>query len=97
MEALPASIVDDRRDCSGDRGAWALLGAGSLAFGQAKDASAPPAVKAPVEKPADEAAPVPVGQPLSSEEIASAAKLDTFSIPKPGELMAAIDKLGKPG
>jgi hypothetical protein len=33
---------------------------------------------------------------LGAQEIAGAVKLDTFSIPTPGELLAAIDKLGQP-
>lgn len=40
-------------------------------------------------------APAPI-QPLSAEEIAGAAKVDTLSIPTPGELMAALNKQGKP-
>ncbi len=34
--------------------------------------------------------------PLSPDEISSAAKTDGLSIPTPGELMAALNKLGKP-
>jgi hypothetical protein len=34
--------------------------------------------------------------PLSPAEIKAAAKVDTFSVPTPGELMAALNKLGKP-
>lgn len=34
--------------------------------------------------------------PLTSEELESAAKVDTLSMPTPGELMSAINKLGKP-
>jgi hypothetical protein len=33
--------------------------------------------------------------PLSAEEIAAAAKVDELSIPTPGELMTALNKLGK--
>jgi hypothetical protein len=33
---------------------------------------------------------------LSPQEMEQAVKLDTFSIPTPGELLAAIDKLGQP-
>jgi hypothetical protein len=33
--------------------------------------------------------------PLSGEEIAAAAKIDELSIPTPGELMTALNKLGK--
>lgn len=65
--------------------------AGALAVEKepAKPAEAPAAEK-------DEAGPVVVGPALSPEEIAQATKLDVFSIPTPGELMAAIDKIGKP-
>jgi hypothetical protein len=35
-------------------------------------------------------------QPLASEAITGAARLDTFSIPTPGELIAALNKQGKP-
>jgi hypothetical protein len=58
----------------------------------AKDATAA------VETPAGEkdAGPVAVGPTLTGEEVATAMRLDVFSIPTPGELMAAIDKLGKP-
>ncbi len=34
--------------------------------------------------------------PLTSQEMASAARIDSFSIPTPAELMAALNKLGKP-
>jgi len=34
--------------------------------------------------------------PLTSQEMTSAAKIDSFSIPTPAELMAALNKLGKP-
>jgi hypothetical protein len=34
--------------------------------------------------------------PLSAEEISGAVKLDSVTVPTPGELLAAIDKLGKP-
>ncbi|MHA3775126.1 hypothetical protein ACXR0O_26690 [Verrucomicrobiota bacterium sgz303538] len=43
----------------------------------------------------ESAAPAPL-QPLSAETIAGAAKVDSLSIPTPGELMAALNKLGKP-
>src|SRR2546421_82518 len=33
---------------------------------------------------------------LSKEEIESAVKIDAVTIPTPGELLAAIDKVGKP-
>ncbi len=45
-------------------------------------------------QPADPAA--PAGGALSKEEIAGAAKIDAVSIPTPGELMAALNKFGKP-
>jgi hypothetical protein len=35
-------------------------------------------------------------KPLSAEEISSAAKVDSLSIPTPGELMVALKKQGKP-
>lgn len=40
--------------------------------------------------------PVPKIAPLTAEELAEAAKVDAVSIPTPGELLAAISKLGKP-
>src|SRR5258708_1495931 len=33
---------------------------------------------------------------LSAQEMAQAAKLDSFSVPTPGELLAALNKVGKP-
>src|SRR4051794_9244926 len=45
---------------------------------------------------ADEAAPDPTGPALTKEELAGAVKSDLLTIPTPGELLAAIDKLGKP-
>ena len=38
---------------------------------------------------------VTAAAPLTAEEIAGAAKTDTLSIPTPGELLAALNKLGK--
>lgn len=35
-------------------------------------------------------------KPLSPEEVSSAVKVDALSIPTPGELMAALQKVGKP-
>lgn len=43
----------------------------------------------------EKAAPAPA-QPLSAEAIASAAKVDSLTIPAPGELMTALNKYGKP-
>jgi hypothetical protein len=40
--------------------------------------------------------PAPTGPALTPEEVSSAAKTDLLSIPSPGELLAAIDKLGTP-
>jgi hypothetical protein len=37
-----------------------------------------------------------LGPQLPAPEVASAAKVDAVTIPTPGELLAAIDKLGKP-
>jgi hypothetical protein len=39
---------------------------------------------------------VPAGQPLTREELAAAVKNDAISVPSPGELMAALNKQGKP-
>lgn len=41
------------------------------------------------------APPAPASAPLTAEEIASAARIDALSIPTPGELLAALDKVGK--
>lgn len=38
---------------------------------------------------------VTASTPLTAEEVASAVKSDTFSIPTPGELLSALNKLGK--
>ena len=38
---------------------------------------------------------VTAAAPLSAEEIAGAGKTDALSIPTPGELLAALNKLGK--
>ena len=38
---------------------------------------------------------VTASTPLTAEEIAGAVKSDTFSIPTPGELLSALNKLGK--
>ena len=38
---------------------------------------------------------VTAAAPLSAEEIAGAGKIDALSIPTPGELLAALNKLGK--
>ncbi len=40
--------------------------------------------------------PVAAGPALSTDDLSSAEKTDALSIPTPGELMAAINKLGKP-
>jgi hypothetical protein len=40
--------------------------------------------------------PPPRGPALTAEELAGAVKTDLLTIPTPGELLAAIDKLGKP-
>ena len=45
---------------------------------------------------AAEQAPAPAVSPLAAEEVSGAVKLDVLTIPSPGELLAAIDKLGKP-
>lgn len=37
----------------------------------------------------------PVAAPLTKEEIANAARTDALSVPTPGELLAALNKLGK--
>ena len=47
---------------------------------------------APGEEPSTQ---VTASTPLSAEEIAGAVKTDTLSIPTPGELLAALNKLGK--
>lgn len=45
----------------------------------------------------DPAGPPPAtGPALGAEDLAKAVKTDTLSMPTPGELLAAIDKLGKP-
>ncbi len=41
------------------------------------------------------AASQPSAPPLSAEEMAGAARIDALSIPTPGELLAALDKVGK--
>ena len=38
---------------------------------------------------------VTASTPLAAEEIAGAVKSDSLSIPTPGELLAALNKLGK--
>lgn len=38
----------------------------------------------------------PAGPPLTAEELAGAVKIDALSMPTPGEVLAAIGKLGKP-
>jgi hypothetical protein len=60
----------------------------------ASDAAPNPAPAAAPE-PAS-APPVATGPALSAEELTAAIKIDLFSIPTPGELMAAVNKLGKP-
>ncbi len=40
--------------------------------------------------------PAPTGPALTKEELAGAVKIDALTIPTPGEVLAAIDKLGKP-
>jgi hypothetical protein len=40
--------------------------------------------------------PAPTGPALTPEELSGAVKLDALTIPTPGEVLAAIDKLGKP-
>ncbi|HEV7403108.1 MAG TPA: hypothetical protein VGO11_09290 [Chthoniobacteraceae bacterium] len=40
--------------------------------------------------------PVPAGPALTPEELSGAVKIDALTIPTPGEVLAAIDKLGKP-
>src|SRR3954464_7873219 len=69
-----------------------MMSCGLAPVALAKDAAAP------AENPAGEkdAGPVAVGPTLTGEEVAGATRLDVFSIPTPGELMAAIDKIGKP-
>lgn len=74
----------------------------------AQAATAPVAPAAPKpetgEKPAGdkpaaektEPAPAAAGPTLSSEEILNSTKIDSFTIPTPGEILAAIDKLGTP-
>ncbi len=60
-------------------------------------AHAAPADATPAEAPVDlSPPPAPTSAALSPEEITSAVKLDVLSIPTSGELLAAIDKLGKP-
>lgn len=69
-----------------------VMGCGVAAEALGKDA-APPAEAPAAEK---DAGPIAVGPALTAEEVAGATRLDVFSIPTPGELMASIDKLGKP-
>jgi hypothetical protein len=81
-----------------------VMSAGAVAVAQAKDepaAQTAPAPAAPAAPKAEadektEAAPAPAGPTLSSEEILTATKIDSFTIPTPGEILAAIDKLGTP-
>jgi len=45
---------------------------------------------------AAEPTPLPSSRPLSSEQLAKAIKIDSLTIPTPGELFAAFEKPGKP-
>jgi hypothetical protein len=64
--------------------AFSLAGTGLFAAGE-------PAAPAPEAAP-----PIPEVPALTAAELSSAAKVDSVSIPTPGELMAAVSKLGKP-
>ena len=64
-----------------------------------KPAASPANVDAPATAPKlpPETAPTtPEAKPLTSEEMADAATLDTFTVPTPGELFAALNKQCKP-
>lgn len=45
---------------------------------------------------AENSGPVALGPTLTAEELEGAVRSDEFSMPTPGELLAAVDKLGKP-
>src|SRR5258708_1514583 len=46
--------------------------------------------------PAEPPTPTTTAPILRAEELSAAVRLDALTIPTPGELLAAIDKLGKP-